>query len=81
MMAVPLGELLAVIGTGPLRLWNGVAGPFVERLPRNFEQAQRMWIHSLWPLVSFTRCWRGERETATTVAEFECSFRKVCSDR
>src|ERR1051326_6395103 len=21
---------------------------------RNFEQAQRMWIHSLWPLLSFT---------------------------
>ena len=33
MVAVPLGELLAGIGTGLLGLWDGVAGPFVERLP------------------------------------------------
>src|SRR5271165_807512 len=33
MVAVPLVDLLAVIGTGPLALWDRVAGPFVERLP------------------------------------------------
>ena len=33
MVAVPFVDLLAVIGPGPLGLGDGMAGPFVERLP------------------------------------------------
>src|SRR5664279_4512716 len=33
MVAVPFVDLLAVIGTGPFGLGDGMAGPFVERLP------------------------------------------------
>ena len=53
MVAVPLVDLLAVIGAGPPGLWDGVAGPW-NVCRRNFEQAQRMWIHSLRPLISVT---------------------------